>query len=84
MEDLFPAVCRDSNIVRFIGARFQLLECLGLSDQLGRIGHLGTWLIVAFFGLLMLTAHAMDKGGTAEKALRLHRCRKQGLFDEDC
>lgn len=67
-----------------LGLVFSFSNVLGLSDQIGLIGHLGTWFILAFFALLMLTAHAMDKGGTAEKALRLYRCRKQGFFDEDC
>ena len=67
-----------------LGLIFSLSNILGLSDQIGRFGHLGTLLIVIFFPLMMLTAHAMDKGGAAEKALRLHRCRKQGLLEEEC
>ena len=67
-----------------IGLVLSGLTLVGLSDYLRGIGHLGTWMVAAFFPLLMLAAHALDKVNAARKILRLNKCRKQGLKVEDC
>ncbi len=54
------------------------------NDATKGVAELGTILVVAFFPLLMLAAHSLDKIREAEKALRLDYCRRHGLKDEDC
>lgn len=66
-----------------IGLVLSGLTLLGLSDYLRGVGHFGNWMITAFFPLLILAAHALDKVQAAKKVLRLEKCRKQGLKDEE-
>lgn len=66
-----------------IGLVLSGLTLLGLSDYLRGVGHLGNWMVAAFFPLMILAAHALDKMQAAKKVLRLDKCRKQGLKDED-
>jgi hypothetical protein len=62
-----------------VGLVLSGLTMLGLSDYLLGVGHLGNWMVGAFFPLLIVAAHALDKVQDAKKALRLASCRKQGL-----
>jgi hypothetical protein len=66
-----------------IGLVLSGLTLLGLSDYLSGVGHLGNWMVGAFFPLLILAAHALDKVQDAKKVLRLTSCRKQGFKDDD-
>ena len=53
-------------------------------DTTKGVSELGTLLTVAFFPLLMIAAHSLDKIRDAEKSLRLEYCRRHPLKDKDC
>ncbi|MBC7900565.1 MAG: hypothetical protein H7070_11000 [Saprospiraceae bacterium] len=65
------------------GLFFSILPWFLPRDPEG-ISSIGTWLTVAFFPLLILAAHSLDKIRDAEKALRLQYCRRHGLKEKDC
>ena len=52
-------------------------------DTTKGVSELGTLLVVAFFPLLILAAHSLDKVREAEKALRMEHCRRHGLRDDN-
>ncbi len=54
-----------------------------LNDIAKGVSEAGTMLTVAFFPLLILIAHSLDKIRGAEKALKLAECRRSGLKFEN-
>jgi hypothetical protein len=60
------------------------LTWIGVSDSATGIGHISNWLIAFFLPLMVLAAHALDKAGEARKAIRIARCKKYELRNEEC
>lgn len=50
-----------------------------LDDNIEHSTGLGTGLLIAFFPLLFLVGHSLDKITEAEMAIRVERCRQTGM-----
>lgn len=69
-------------LAALIGLSVSVLSLFDILDDSSRLGHAGTWLVAAFFPLMALASHSLDKADELGKAIRLEYCRRHGLQDE--
>jgi hypothetical protein len=77
---LFPCWA-GSALSLLLGLGISLLSGAGVIGTSRSMAYMTISLLVAFFVLMFLAAHCMDRRDAAEKAERLYRCRERGYED---
>ncbi|MCC7307483.1 MAG: hypothetical protein IT173_07950 [Acidobacteria bacterium] len=67
------------SILAFLGGFMCSAAPWFLDDNIESRTGLGTGLLIAFFQLLFLVGHSLDKINEAETAIRVERCRQTGM-----